>query len=148
MRVGGTPVPSEFDRCHNENNSAPRQTLAGKSVGLMLWSGFSAPIAPRDSGFSVVAYNTFALKCNRYVRECQQASDAHRYRIAGHPTESKRYLAPIAKQVSQIPQVGVSSGTQYPSSRGQRCLERQTNHERDRRNAKPKAKIIQLVVGD
>ncbi len=55
------------------------------SAGQTILSGFSAPKAPRYSGFSMADRRAFALKYNEYVRKCNQASDALGYRMVARP---------------------------------------------------------------
>jgi hypothetical protein len=56
-----------------------------QGAGQAILSGFSAPKAPRYSGFSIADRRAFALKYNEYVHECNQASDALGYRIVARP---------------------------------------------------------------
>jgi hypothetical protein len=66
----------------------PPENSGVQSAGQAILSGFSAPKAPRYSGFSMADCRAFALKYNEYVRECNQASDALGYRIVARPVRT------------------------------------------------------------
>jgi hypothetical protein len=72
-------------RLGGDEESPPPQNLGVQSVRRVLLSGYSAPKAPRYSGFSLADHRAFAHKYNEYVRECQHASDTLGYRIVARP---------------------------------------------------------------
>ncbi len=96
-----TPPNSRNATGGGDEDSPPPQNLGGQSAGKMLLSGFSAPKAPRYSGFSMADHHAFALKYNEYVRECQQASDALGNRIMARPVGAciKARTKPFASQM-------------------------------------------------